>query len=58
MARLDAAEVASHGGPGYVLVRPAEPESAAAAHLEARPDRFRKVYERDGFRVYQVEPAR
>lgn len=55
----DAALLRGLGRPAYVLLRPADADTAAspAPHFGARPDLFTPVYERDRFLVYRVNPA-
>jgi hypothetical protein len=52
----DAAMLTRLGRPAYVLLRAADavPDGSPGPSLDARPDLFERVYDRDGFIVYHV----
>lgn len=55
----DARSIAALGAPAFILVRPHDDgdDAGPAApwrSLERRPELFRRAYDRDGFRVYEV----
>ena len=54
----DVAILTRPGRPAYVLLRAADagPDASPGPHLDARPDLFTRVYDRDGFIVYHVRP--
>lgn len=55
----DASLMTRLGRPAYVLLRAADaaPAGPPGLRLDARPDLFNRVYDRDGFVVYQVRPV-
>lgn len=55
----DVALIRELGRPSYVLLRAADADTggSAAPRLDARPDLFARVYDRDGFIVYHVVPT-